>query len=86
MARCEPDWLTHAKTASEVRRAAISDDLAQARFLNVQNFRCQLMKSVGVLDRQALQAALGKRQPRQRMWGLSGDRALLFWGLPSSFM
>jgi len=44
------DWLTHAKTASEVRRAAIRDDFAQARFLNVQNFQCQLMKSGGVLD------------------------------------
>jgi hypothetical protein len=76
------DWLTHAKTASEVRRAAISDDFAQARFLNAQNFRSQLMKSGGVLDRQALQAALGKRQPRQRMWGLSGPAVL---GLPSSF-
>ena len=38
---------------------------------------CQLMKSCGVLDRQALQAALGKRQPRQRMWGLSGPAAVL---------
>ena len=34
------------------------------------------MKSGGVLDRQALQAALGKRQPRQRMWGLSGPAVL----------
>jgi hypothetical protein len=30
------------------------------------------MKSGGVLDQQVLQAALGKRQPRQRMWGLLG--------------
>ena len=65
------NWLTHAKTASEVRRAAISDDFARARFLNVQNFRYQLMKSGGVLDQQTLQAALSKRQPRQRRWGLS---------------
>jgi len=70
------DWLTHAKTASEVRRAAIREDFAQARFLNVQNFRHQLMKSGGVLDQQVLQAALGKRQPRQRMWGLSGPAVL----------
>ena len=32
-------WLTHAKTASEVRRVAIRDDFAQARFLNARNFR-----------------------------------------------
>ena len=70
------NWLTHAKTASEVRRAAISDDFARARFLNVQNFRYQLMKSGGVLDQQTLQTALGKRQPRQRMWGLSGPAVL----------
>lgn len=70
------NWLEHAKTASEVRRAAIRDDFAQARFLNVQNFRYQLMKSGGVLDQQVLRAALGKRQPRQRMWGLSGPAVL----------
>ena len=69
-------WLTHAKTASEVRSAAIRNDFAQARFLNAQNFRHQLMKSGGVLDQQVLQAALGKRQPRQRMWGLSGPAVL----------
>ena len=70
-------WVMHAKTAaSEVRRAAIRDDFAQARFLNAQNFRYQLMKSGGVLDQQVLQAALGKRQPRQRMWGLSGPAVL----------
>ena len=69
-------WLLHAKTASEVRRAAIRDDFAQARFLNAQNFRHRLMKSGGVLDQQVLQAALGKRQPRQRMWGLSGPAVL----------
>ena len=69
-------WLTQAKTASEVRRTAIRDDFARARFLNAQNFRHQLMQSGGVLDQQALQAALGKRQPRQRMWGLSGPAIL----------
>ena len=70
------NWLIYAKTASEVRRAAISDDFARARFLNVQNFRYQLMKSGGVLDQQTLQAALGKQQPQQRMWGLSGPAVL----------
>ena len=70
------NWFTHAKTASEVRRAAISDDFARTRFLNVQNFRYQLTKSGGVLDQQTLQTALGKRQPRQRMWGLSGPAVL----------
>ncbi len=69
-------WLIHANTASEARRAAIHDDFAQARFLNAQNFRYQLMKSKGVLDRRVLQAALGKRQQRQRMWGLSGQAVL----------
>jgi hypothetical protein len=39
---------------SEVRRAAVCDDLTQARFLNAQNFRNQLMKSGGVLDQQVL--------------------------------
>ncbi len=69
-------WLLHATTASEVRRAAIRDDFAQARFLNAQNFRSQMMKTGGVLDQQMLQAALGKSQPRQRMWGLSGPAVL----------
>jgi hypothetical protein len=70
------DWVEGAKIASEVRHAAIRDAYDQARYRNIQNFRHQLMRSRGTLDRSTLRAALGKRQPRQRMWGISG-RAVL---------
>ena len=70
------EWLVQARTASEVRHAAIREAYDHARFLNIQNLRYQLAKSGGTLDKQTLRGALGKRQPRQRMWGVSGPAVL----------
>ena len=66
------DWVERARIASEVRHAAIRDAYDQARYINIQSFRQQLMRSGGTLDQHTLRAALGKRQPRQRMWGIAG--------------
>ena len=66
------DWLLQAKEAIDVRRTTIRERRAKATFLNVQQLRALLIARGGVLDSQAVQAALGKRQPRQRMWGVSG--------------
>ena len=65
-----------AQTCSVVRQAAIREDYAKARYSNEQNLRRQLIQKGGVLDQHTLQAALGKRQPRQRMWGVSGQAVL----------
>jgi hypothetical protein len=58
----------------------IRETYDRARFTNTQNLsqilRYQLAKSGGTLDQQTLPAALGKRQPRQRMWGVSGPSVL----------
>ncbi len=64
--------------ASEVRHAAIRDTYDQARYQNVKHFRRLLLRSTrgGTLDQSTLQAALGKRQPKQRMSGITG-RAVL---------
>ena len=34
------------------------------------------MRNGGILDNQLLRAALGKRQPRPRMWGVAGQEDL----------
>ncbi len=44
----------------------------KARYHNLQNLRKKQKKAKGVLDKHTIQAALGKCQPRQRMWGVSG--------------
>ena len=69
-------WLEQAKSASEVRLAAILESYDHARFSSIQNLRFQLAKSGGTLDTNTLRAALGKRQPYQRMWGVSSPAVL----------
>jgi hypothetical protein len=72
------EWAEHAKMATEVRHAAIRDTY-QARYQNVKHFRRLLLRSAcgGTLDQNTLRAALGERQPKQRMWGISGQAVLL---------
>ena len=65
-------WLDHAKLAHDVRWANICDSYAKANFRNQENWRRKIAEADGVLDKQVLEAALGKRRPKQRMWGLSG--------------
>ena len=70
------EWLGQAKEAADVRWAEIRERHAKARYSNIQQLRTRLVQRGGVLDTFAVQAALGKRQPRQRMWGVSGPVAL----------
>ena len=52
------------------------EDYSKAQFTNIQQARERLIRNGGALDKRTLQAALGKRQPRSRMWGISGQVAL----------
>jgi len=66
-------WLEKARVALDVRRAAVREALTKAQFTNIQQAREKLIRNGGILDKQVLRAALGKRQPRPRMWGLAGQ-------------
>ena len=73
--QCSDDlkaWLDHAKLACDVCWATICDSYAKANFGNQENWRQKIAEADGVLDKQVLEAALGKRRPKQLMWGLSG--------------
>jgi hypothetical protein len=50
----------------------------KARYYNLQNLRKKWKEAGGVLDKRTIQAALGKCQLRQRMWGVSGSVVLDF--------
>jgi hypothetical protein len=64
--------MDQAKMALDVRWAAVREDFTKARFSNIRQAQAKLIRSGGVLDKHLLHEALGIRQPRQRMWGLSG--------------
>ena len=65
-------WLEQAKQAITVRRAAIQESIAKAKYNNLLNLRKLKKEAHGVLDRRTIQTALGKCPPKQRMWGISG--------------
>ena len=46
---------------------------AKAQYTNIQQAREKLIRNGGILDKQLLRAALGKRQPQPRMWGVAGQ-------------
>ena len=77
-------WLDQARAALDVRWAAVREAFAKAQFTNIQQAREKLVRSGGLLDKQLLRAALGKRQPRPRMWGVAGqvDLGVSFAVLP----
>ena len=56
-----------------MRWATILDSYAKATFRNKENWRRKIAEADCVLDKQVLEAALGKGRPKLRMWGLSGD-------------
>ena len=58
--------------ALDVLWATVREDFTKARFKNIKKAQAKLIRSGGVLDKQLLHDALGKRQPRPRMWGISG--------------
>jgi hypothetical protein len=66
------EWLSHAKTAMAVRHAASREAYEKALFTNARNCQYKLNKVKIVLDKRTIANALGKRQPLQRIWGLSG--------------
>ncbi len=69
-------WLEQAKTAIAVRQAAVRETYEKARYNNLLNLRKKRKDSHGFLDKHTIQEALGKCQPRQRMWGVSGTVVL----------
>jgi hypothetical protein len=65
-------WLEMAKTAMDVQWAAVRESYTKAQFLNVQQYQEILIRAGGILDKHTIRNALGKRQPKQQMWGLQG--------------
>jgi len=64
--------LGSAGVAISARQAALRESYDKARYNNLQNLRKKQKEANGVLDKRVIQAALGKCQPKQRMWGVSG--------------
>jgi len=69
-------WLASVEVAIASRQAAVRESYDKAKYNNVQNLRALKKNANGVLDKRTIQAALGKCQPRQRMWGVSGKVVL----------
>jgi hypothetical protein len=65
-------WLEQANHAIAVRKAVVRESFDKARYNNLQNLRKKRKDSTSVLNKRTIQEALGKCQPRQRMWGISG--------------
>ena len=68
------NWMDQAKTAIDARLASVREDYTKARNYNLQNLRQKLMKK-GFLDSRTLRTALGIRQPKRRMFAISGKVA-----------
>ncbi len=58
--------------ALDVRWATVIEDFTKAQFKNIKKANAKLICSGGVVDKQLLHDAQGKRQPRPPMWGISG--------------
>ena len=69
-------WLETTKEAIASRQAAVRESYDKAKYHNLQNLRKKQKEANGVLDKRTIQVALGKCQPRQRMWGVSGPVVL----------
>ena len=69
-------WLGNLNVTIASRQAAVRESYEKARYYNLQNLRKKRKEANGVLDKRTIQAALGKCQPRQRMWGVSGKVVL----------
>ena len=74
------EWLEQAKKACDVRFAANREMYEKARHENISNLLRNLNaifgRKGGVLDKYTIRAVLGKRQVKQRLWGISGKTAL----------
>ena len=69
------NWMDQAKIAIDARWASVREDYTKARNYNLQNLRQKLMKK-GFLDSRTLRtAALRIRQPKRRMFAISGKVA-----------
>jgi hypothetical protein len=68
------NWMDQAKIAIDARWASVREDYTKARNYNLQNLRQKLMKK-GFLDSRTLRTALGIRQPKRRMFAISGKVA-----------
>ncbi len=63
-------WLEVKAIAS--RQTEVCESYEKAGYHNLQNLRKKQKEAKGVLDKRTIQAALGKCQPRQPMWGVLG--------------
>jgi hypothetical protein len=70
------EWLECSEAVVASRQAAVRESYEKARFNNLQNLPKKQKEANGILDKRTIQAALGKCQPRQRMWGVSGKVVL----------
>jgi hypothetical protein len=68
------NWIEQAKIAVDARWALIREDFTRTRRYNLQNLRLKLLKK-GFLDARTLRTAMGIRQPRRRMFAISGKVA-----------
>jgi hypothetical protein len=66
-------WMDQNQLAITVRQHAVRESYEKARHNNLQALRKKRKAAHGVLDKYTIQEALGKCQPRQRMWGVSGQ-------------
>jgi hypothetical protein len=67
-------WMDQAKIAINARWASVREDYTKARRYNLQNLRQKLMKK-GFLDFRTLHTAFGIRQPKRRMFAITGKVA-----------
>ncbi len=66
-------WMDQKKIAITVRQHAVRESYEKSRHNNLQALRKKRKAAHGVLDKYTIQEALGKCQPRQRMWGVSSQ-------------
>ena len=79
---CLNPWMSQAKSALDVRWASVRETFTKAQFENTKQAWCNelytkqlqemLIRAGNVLDKHKIRTALGKHQPKQRMWALFG--------------
>ena len=66
--------MSKAKSDVDVRWAFVRETKAQ--FENTKQLQEKLIRAAGILDKHTIRTALGKRQPKQHIWALSGPAPL----------
>ena len=73
---CKHHWMTGANSAVDVRWAFVRESFAKAQFQNTKQLQEKLSRAGNLVDKHRIRTALGKRQPKQRMWALSESAPL----------